>query len=411
MTRLDLAAAPEASRPRMFLTLVPLWGALAAGLLWLDGAEALGSRWAPAAVALVHALTLGVLGNAVLGALLQFLPAAVGVVVAGGRPAANAICIVFNAGALALVVGLRLMAPVALVGGGVMLVAALVGFVCCVGVGLPHAPRRDAVARGIGLGLACLLAAAAMGLGMAFDLGWRPGLLPPTLWADRHAGWALAGGGLLLVASVAQVVVPMFQGASAMASRAFATWAFVLLLALVLLAVGQPVARPLLAATVAAWALSTLHRQWRRRHARNTALWLGWQGACVALLCAAASLASGGDARFVGALVLGAALPLFLVPMLLEIDSFLAWIQLQRAVPRGVRVPALHHLLPDDRKGSVVALHALAAVVLPVAVYWPGESSARVAGTAAFAAYAATGVVLAAMRLRAARFLATVSRP
>ena len=75
MSALALAGAPPATRPLRFLLTSPLWGVLAGLMLLLDPLV-LGGRWAPPAVALVHVFTLGVLGNAMLGSLLQFLPVA-----------------------------------------------------------------------------------------------------------------------------------------------------------------------------------------------------------------------------------------------------------------------------------------------------------------------------------------------
>ena len=85
MTGLALTRAPPAPRPLRFLLSAPLWGVFA-GLLLAASPEALaGGRWAPPAVALVHVFTLGVLGNAMLGSLLQFLPVAASTPVPGVR--------------------------------------------------------------------------------------------------------------------------------------------------------------------------------------------------------------------------------------------------------------------------------------------------------------------------------------
>lgn len=83
---------------------------MVAGALLLDeGALALQTHWAPATLALVHAFTLGMLGNAMFGSLLQFLPAAAGVRVRGGTRAGWALFGLLNAGTLLLVTGFRAM--------------------------------------------------------------------------------------------------------------------------------------------------------------------------------------------------------------------------------------------------------------------------------------------------------------
>jgi hypothetical protein len=78
MAKIALDQMPSPALPRRFLLSAPLWGMVAGALLVSDGALTLQTRWAPAtlALALVHAFTLGVLGNAMFGSLLQFPAAA-----------------------------------------------------------------------------------------------------------------------------------------------------------------------------------------------------------------------------------------------------------------------------------------------------------------------------------------------
>ena len=70
MSGLALSRAPPAPRPLRFLLASPLWGVVAGAVLAAAPDALSGGRWAPAAVALVHLFTLGVLGNAMLGSLL-----------------------------------------------------------------------------------------------------------------------------------------------------------------------------------------------------------------------------------------------------------------------------------------------------------------------------------------------------
>ena len=85
MARLTIERAPAPALPRRFLLCMPWWGMFAGLLLILDGDALLRSRWNPGTLALVHVFTLGVLGNAMFGSVLQFLPAAAGVRVRGLR--------------------------------------------------------------------------------------------------------------------------------------------------------------------------------------------------------------------------------------------------------------------------------------------------------------------------------------
>ncbi|MCU7376017.1 hypothetical protein PEC18_35835 [Paucibacter sp. O1-1] len=108
MARIAIETAPPASVPLRFLASAPAWGMVAGALLVFAPDAALASRWHPATLAITHAVTLGVLGNAMFGSLLQFLPAAAGVRLCGGRwMAAGAWHVLLNSGAVLLVWGLQ----------------------------------------------------------------------------------------------------------------------------------------------------------------------------------------------------------------------------------------------------------------------------------------------------------------
>jgi hypothetical protein len=186
----------------------------------------------------------------------------------------------------------------------------------------------------------------------------------PLHWADVHAAWGLLGGALVLLASVGQVVLPMFQAVPAQPERRQAAWTVAAYAALLALAAFTALDRsdtglPLVAACAAAWALSMLIRQSRTPLRRAARLRLAWIGGPVALLGATLVPVSGAPATLVGAVVLALGLPLPVMAMLLEIAAFLGWIGLQRRTPRSRRVPAVQVLLPARRRA--LALAALAA--------------------------------------------------
>jgi hypothetical protein len=106
MVKLDIEKSPVASLPRRFLLSAPLLGMFAGTLLTVGGQPLLGTRWQPATVALVHAFTLGVLGNTMFGSVLQFLPAAAGVRVRGGVGLGHALHGLFNARVILLLTGM-----------------------------------------------------------------------------------------------------------------------------------------------------------------------------------------------------------------------------------------------------------------------------------------------------------------
>lgn len=412
MTRLSIASGPPVALPLAFLGAVPAWGMAGGLLLAVDGADALASRWGPSSLALVHATTLGVLGNAIAGALLQFLPAAAGVRVRGGTAAGIVLFVLLQAGTLALVAGFRGMAPTLLVTGAALALAAFAVLAACVLPGL--LARGESMHHGIATAVASLLVTTMLGAAMALGLAGLTDGPAPARWADVHAAWGLLGGALGLLAAVGQVVLPMFQGVAAEGERHHHAWRRVTVAMLVAsslaIAAGAPRAAAVgVAGCAAGWAVSLLLRQARAGQRRTGSLRRAWAAGALAMLLAAGALAAGARAELVGALVLALGLALPVLSMLLEIVAFVGWIDLQRRVPRGVRVPPVQALLPARTRASTLAALAVAGAAVVAATRHP--PLAPLAGALLAGAHAALlAAVLTAARRRH-DFLARIATP
>ena len=406
MAKIALDLAPATALPRRFLLTAPCWGIVAGLLLLADGDVALRSRWAPATLALVHAFTLGLLGNAMFGSLLQFLPAALGARLWGGRRAGLALHALLNAGALLLVLGLHAMRPLLLLPAACLLALAFALLAAQVLPGVARASGPVLVRAGIAQ--AVLAALATAGLGVAMVRGLQGRGLPVWPWANVHAGIGLLGWVAVLLASVARVVMPMFQGTRAADARVQAAWlALVVLVLATAAAVGDGGRDAVLrfggAGCLGGAALAGLWLQARQPHARNPWLLRCWRFGLAALLAAAAALALDAPALLVGTLALGIGFPALVVGMQLEIVAFLGWIDLYRGIPRGTRLPAVQRLLPEDSKRRVVGLQVLAAAALLAACAWP--PLARAAGAMLCLAHAMLAHALHGVGRRSARFL------
>jgi hypothetical protein len=410
MAKLALEQAPPTALPRRFLLTSPLWGVVAGALLLLDADVALLSRWAPSTLALVHAFTLGVLGNAMFGSLLQFLPAAAGVRVRGGPAAGYGLHALLNLGVLALCAGFRLSQPQCLLLAAACLAAAFAGLAVMTLPGLLVATAQRLLCGGIGIAVLAGIATAVLGVAMLLGLAGVDGGLPLWPWIDLHAAAGLLGWSGVLVASVAQVVMPMFQGTAAPRSVGQGAWLGV---AVAVLSAGTfyalradlAVLRWGSATCAVAFAAPALWRQWRARHTRNAWLVRAWRAGLLALLAASLVLASGGPALLAGTLVIALGLPLLLVGMQLEIVAFLGWIELHRRAGRGVRLPSVQQLLPDADKARALVLQLGAGASLLVAVAWPHPLLARLAGALLVGAYAALFLALRGVGRRGHRFL------
>jgi len=411
MVKLAIEQSPAGSLPRRFLLSAPLWGMFAGVLLMVEGELLLRTRWQPATVALVHAFTLGVLGNAMFGSVLQFLPVAAGVRVRGGTPLGHALHAAFNAGIILLLTGLLTGWRTALDGAAVLLPSA---FLLLGAMTLPGAlavQGQRLLRAGIGLALVSAVITAWLGGCLALLLS---GHLSMPLWplVDVHASWGALGWIVLLLASVARVVMPMFLATSMLPAWAQATWTTCSLLAL---GAGTWMAlahhdmswlKLALAASVAAFAGAAWWLQWRSPRSRRGPLLRSWQLGWLALLLATLALLLGTrHGLLAGALGLGIALPLLVNSMSLEIVAFLGWIELHRRVGRGVQLPGVQRLLPEADKTRVLLAQIPLALLLPAAVLWPGAWLARLAGLAMLAAYFSAWRALTSVRRRSDHFL------
>jgi hypothetical protein len=411
MPKLRLDQAPPATLPLRFLLAMPCWGIAGAVLLLVDDDTVLLSRWHPATLALVHVWTLGVLGNAMFGSLLQFLPAAVGAPLHGWRgvPWLHG---VFNLGVLLLVVGLHAQLRGLLLAAGVLLPASFAWLAAMTLPGLLAAGGERLLRAGMGASISFGLLAALAGGMLSLLLGLR--MAWPLAIVDVHAAFGTLGWMVSLLATVAGLTMPMFQGTGRVPSAVQACW-------LVALALALPGASAwhlahgggrVLPATVAAggvsFATAALWLQWSVPRARHNALYLHWRAGLSALVLAAMALVAGRGLP-AGVLGLGIGLPLLVGGMALEIVPFVEWIALRRRIPRGVQLPGVQRLLADARKRRVLLAHGIAAALLLAAVSWPWL--VRLAALAQLLAWAIHGHALTGA-LRAGRaFLRRIGQP
>lgn len=411
MAKLSIEQAPAPSTPRLFLLTASVWASAAGALLAIDGAPALASRWGGATLALVHALTLGFLGNAMFGSLQQFLPVAAGVRVRGGRVGALLVFGLLNLGTLALVVAFRWpQAWPAWWGGGLLATAfALLGAFVLPGV--VHATGHHFLRWGLGGAMAGGLVTAVLGLCLTLGLSGVHAV-PVLVLTDVHAAWGMLGWVVALLASVSRLVGPMFQGTTAPPAKGQGAWQlgmYVLLVAGAVAAVGGGLPawfRHGVALVGLLFAATGLWSQARAPRLKMAPLTGFWSVGLVALAGSAIVLLVGdAPAVLVATLALGIGLPLLVVGMQLEIVAFLGWIGLHRQCGRGVRLPGVQLLLPERDKYIALALHIAAAVALLAAVVLPVGPLARIAGAGLLLAHGATLVALCNVGVRARRFV------
>ena len=374
---LAYALSPAPGLPLRFLLAAPWFGVLAALALFAAGERAFASRWSAGVLGSTHLLTLGYLGMAMAGSMLQLIPVVTGAAVPVSRAAAATAWGGLALGALLLACALGLGASFLFLPAALLLACAFAVLLVVIGRALwrPATAPAMPMVRGMRLALAGLAVTVSLGVTLAFALSGALATPVPML-ADLHAGWGLLGWVAMLVVGVAFQVIPMFQSSKLYPAQVtrWAPWLLFSLLAA--WSGGAPYAGALLAAALVAfaaftaWLLTTRKRKEPDATTRYWRLSLGSLAASALLFflppSAQAPLALG--VVFIGGFAMGA-----VNGMLYKIVPFLLWYHLQ-SDPHATKgqVPTIRLILPDALARRQFYWHALALAALLGAVYWPG---------------------------------------
>ncbi|GAA7766556.1 MAG: hypothetical protein COC14_00435 [Burkholderiaceae bacterium] len=383
---LDYASAP---RPGLvFGCLMPApWLGVVAGLLLLLGpVDALPDRFAPLALAAVHALALGMLLPVMLGALFQMMPVVAGVsvpfaglvspfVAAAGAGTAAALAAGF------LGSGVTAFRWAVATGGTFLTLAGLLLLAAGLRVAAVDATTRTLAWIGAPLIVTALGGAALAGL---FGGMWA---VAPEQVLALHVAWGLGGWLAALVSGVATTVLPMFWQTERLPSwlercLPYGHWLLLLVFSIVVIArPGGAVERfALVPWLLFAMVLGTcaLKAAWRARR-RHDPQWVLWPVSALSLLLAALLTTASAlmpnqmpaAAQWcigVLALVGGGVLPVN--AMLGKIVPFLVWLHLRRLLPPRARVPAMQVIISPDsqkRQGWMVLAAFLVLLAVPLA--------------------------------------------
>ena len=390
---LSFSQAPPIWVPLRFFLSAPLFGLLAALLaLWL-GPGLLGSRWQPSTLALTHLLTLGFLGMAMVGAMLQLLPVAAASPVARPVGVARAVHCLLIPGVLLLAGGFLLGMPLPMRLAMLLLGTGFMIFIAAAGLSLWQAPSGNPTVVGMRFALAGLSVTVLLGLLLASNYGWAWWLLRRVEVTNLHLAWGLLGWVGLLVMAVSYQVVPMFQLTPAY-PKPMARWlsgtVFLLLLAgsaILVLPEGRGRELAALAATLAtvaalaAFALVTLRLQLQRRRKQSDVTLLFWRFAMASLLLALIlGLAGQAVPAWAGAQKIGFMMGFLFIAgfavsavngMLYKIVPFLIWFHLQSLLMGAAKVPNMRQIMPEAGMRRQMWLHFAAVPALALSVLWP----------------------------------------
>lgn len=381
---LVLDNAPPLRVPLPFFLCVPLFAAAACIVLLVTGEFALQSRWTPAALAMTHLFTLGVLGHAMCAGLFQILPVATGIHPVAPRITAHVVHVTLLAGTLSLVAGFLLPGYRSLfnVAAGLLAVA----FLTLIAVVLTAMERRSAKPlRGATVVLATTrYALLALGVTVVFGvllaLRFGAGLTLSNDSVLLHGSWGLAGWVALLLAAMSFQLIPLFQATELYPewlTGRLATGVTGLLAALTLLValpdLHGPGALPALFLLSIPWLIfgtTTLHRLLTRKRPRPDPTTWFW---CMAMSCLVAGivlfwlhgLGQGDYSVALGALWLAGTGWSAITGMLYKIIPFLLWFNAQRHLPCAhPAVPKVRQLINERVACAHAALHGLGLLLL-----------------------------------------------
>jgi hypothetical protein len=414
---LSFDATPPASVPLRFMLAAP-WFAVAAGLLlaWA-GAAALQSRWSPSALALTHLMTLGFLGMAMLGSMLQMLPVVAEAAVPQVRTVAPLAWGGLGCGtpllAAALMTGL---APL-FVAAALLLGLALLVFALAVMRALLRRASAGALPMVAGMRLALPGMTVAVALGLTLAVYFAGGaVIPAAQVTDVHAAFGLVGWVAPLVVAVSFQVIPMFQ-----ATPVYPRWlSRTLPMVLAVLLCGWAAAHWLhlpwqgwagagIAAFLAAFACFSLYLLSKtRRKEPDITTWYWLISLASLAACSILYLAPGVDegkrALLLGILFIAGFAMSAVNGMLYKIVPFLLWYHLSAKGVRREAVPKVNAWIAPRAAQAQYWIHAAALAALCLAVETPGL--ARPAGLLFAAGAAWIGFLLAAAALRYRRICA-----
>ena len=382
--------SPPIAAPFRFFLTAPLFGVAAGLLLVMSGPNAFLSRWTPEALALTHLMTAGFMLQVMLGALIQVFPVVAGANLRQPSRVAAITHVSITAGTLLLTAaflsfrpGLFILAGMSfVVGGGLFVVESIRA--------VRGLPSTGPTIGGLKIAVGGLAVTVALGIAMTLGLaGWIN--LPLLLLADVHLGWGFGVWSLGLLASVAYVVVPMFQITPAYPAAMKHFIAGILCAAMVwsaLVLAGIDVASWAALALVALGALFaglTLHLQRRSKRARfdtnqhcwrvgmlsllaaaltwaapiffpDMAVWPGWSGLCAVLLI------YGGFVSVING-------------MLYKIVPFLVWLHLQNLGRGLLLAPNMKKVIDERSMHRQMLAHCLTLGLLIAAVFLPEAMS------------------------------------
>ena len=207
---LSLAQTPSLFVPLRFFLTAPLFAVACGMTLFWIGSDAFSSRWHPALLAATHFLTLGFIAMNMVGALQQLTPVLMGARISHPLLFSSVIHLLLTTGILSLTGGWLLQQPELFSLAGVLLGAAILGFILVLVLTLRKAHSGNVTVHSTTVALIALGITVMLGVYLVLGYNWSELTRFPGM-TNLHMIWGLVGWVSLLIMGVAYQVVPMFQ--------------------------------------------------------------------------------------------------------------------------------------------------------------------------------------------------------
>ena len=387
--------SPPLYAPMRFFLTAPCFGMLAGLLVLWSGwsgsdVELNASRWTPVVLALTHLVTVGIMLQVMLGAVIQIMPVLAGANMVKPMRLARVVHALISLGALTLTAAFLSSSPLLFKLAALLLGLGIAYFVGSAVYALYGIPSSSPSIRGLKIAILGLSVTVGLGATLAITLGGSLGLPSSTL-ADIHLGWGFVAWGTILLAAVAYVVVPMFQLTPAYPDW-FGRWYSVSLLVVVLLwTIAEYCSWNLVSLVLGVGVVSgsalfagiTLKIQRHTKRAHFDATQHYWRGAMLSALAACGLWLAARTVPLLadwpvwplvfGVLVLFGGFVSVIFGMLYKIVPFLIWLHLQQQGQGRVMAPNMKRVIAERAMNGQLLAHFASCLLLLLALMWPNE--------------------------------------
>ena len=380
--------SPPIAAPFRFFLSAPVFTILAGLVLAWAGPDAFASRWTPGILASTHLVTVGFMLQVMLGALIQIFPVVIGANMKRPLWVGAIVHLSICFGAVFLAAAFFSLDPYWFAAASLFLGGGTAYFLVSAALALFGIPAVSPTVTGLKISLVGLVVTVVLGVLMTFGFSGKLDL-PLLQLADVHLAWGFVAWGLMLLAAVAYVVVPMFQLTPSYPRWCGREFLFTVLGVVVLWSVCYLIDSGVWSTVVAlgvivacgAFAVVTLSIQRKTKRPSFDATQHYWRFAMLSILAAcgvwgaATAFPTVGEwpgwPLACGVLIIFGGFVSVISGMLYKIVPFLIWLHLQNQGQGRLMAPNMKKIIAEAAMRRQMQGHLLSCLLLLLAVVWP----------------------------------------